>query len=446
MTELVVSTSSRGRRQPGRSLPRPSLPVLPVLPVLIDEPVSFRLAGVARGRRVRLTASSVDARDARFESWAEYHAGAGGRIDPARQRPTAGTYQGVDPFGLWWSMRATPDRAFARDLRPIRTTVMADVDGRVVASAEFERLRVGAGVIVAPVRERGLVATLFVPENAPAPGVVVLGGSEGGIALAEELAALLATRGLTALAVAYFGMEGLPARLEAIPLEYLDTAAAWLLDRREVSGPGLGVLGVSRGAELALLFASGCPLARAVVGFAASGVIWSGFTPGVAGPRPAWTRGGEVVPFALPIADPTPAPGSADALALDACFRRGLLDRRRVLAAEIPLERIRGPVLLVSGGDDRMWPSRLFGEMALRRLATCGRRFRDRHLSYPGAGHAAGRLPGMPAPPCTTTDARSGMAFQVGGSRAANAHSARHAWPRVLAFLTRYLDPRRYRP
>lgn len=390
--------------------------------LVVDEPPSLRLVGGAPGQLVRIRASSVDSCGAAHESWAEYEVAPDSTVDPARQRARAGTYEGIDPFGLWWSMSSAAGRPFARDLRPIATAVSAEIAGAIVARIQLDRLRVAPHVIVSPVREEGLVATLFLPGgSSPAPGVIVLGGSEGGIARAEGLSALLASHGFAALALAYFALEGLPPQLAEIPLEYLETATRWLLKRPEVSPRGLGVMGISRGGELALLFASICPEVRAVVGYSASSVLWPGYTPGASRARPAWTRGGAPLPFAL--------------------FLDGLQDRSRVREAEIPVEQIQGSVLLISGGDDRMWPSHVLGEMAMRRLAGADRRGRDRHLTYPGAGHAVGRAPGLPAAATSVVDQRTFVSHALGGSRACNARSAEDSWPRVLAFLAEHLAP-----
>src|SRR3954470_4655074 len=206
----------------------------------IDEPVSLRLAGVPPGRRVRIFAAGTDAHGVEHRSWAEYGAGPDALVEPARQRPLAGTYRSADPFGLWWSMQSDPERPFARSLGPVPTAVWAEIDGERVADVELRRLRLAPGVTVEPWREGGLVATLFLP-GLPAPGIVVLGGSEGGLAQAEELAAGLASHGFAALALAYFGAAGLPERLAEIPLEYLEAAVDRLLARPELAGPGAGI-------------------------------------------------------------------------------------------------------------------------------------------------------------------------------------------------------------
>src|SRR5947209_2937261 len=100
-----------------------------------------------------------------------------------------------------------------------------------------------------------MVATLFhAADGEPQPGVIVLGGSEGG--LADRHAALLASKGFTTLSVAYFGVDGLPAHLHRVPIEGVRAAAAWLRERPQVAGDKVGVVGASKGGELSLLLAS----------------------------------------------------------------------------------------------------------------------------------------------------------------------------------------------
>src|SRR5258708_18671618 len=79
-----------------------------------------------------------------------------------------------------------------------------------------------------------LHGVLVLPSSAGKhPGVLVLGGSEGGVP--RQRAAWLASHGFAALALAYFNYEDLPPRLEAIPLEYFGRAIGWLMKRPEVA-------------------------------------------------------------------------------------------------------------------------------------------------------------------------------------------------------------------
>src|SRR5688572_2898341 len=91
-------------------------------------------------------------------------------------------------------------------------------------------------------RAGGLVGVLHTPDTpGPHPAVLLLEGSEGGVP--EQAAALLAAEGFAALALAYFGVESLPPRLEEIPLEYFARALDWLRPRATT----VAVLGRSRG-------------------------------------------------------------------------------------------------------------------------------------------------------------------------------------------------------
>ena len=65
------------------------------------------------------------------------------------------------------------------------------------------------------------VANLWLPAAKDrSAGVLVVGGSGGGIAWQDYWGEILSRQGFGALALAYFGMEGLPKELDEIPLEY----------------------------------------------------------------------------------------------------------------------------------------------------------------------------------------------------------------------------------
>jgi hypothetical protein len=86
-------------------------------------------------------------------------------------------------------------------------------------------------LLVSPdhVRTDGLVGILYVPEGTDRlSGVIMLGGAEGG--LHEDDAALLAAHGCATLALAYYGLPGLPDTLREVPLEYFGTALRFLAE------------------------------------------------------------------------------------------------------------------------------------------------------------------------------------------------------------------------
>ena len=298
-----------------------------------------------------------------------------------------------------------------------------------------------------PVEEEGLVGTLFCPHTpGPHPAVIALGGVGGG--LREGGAEALASEGFAALALAYFGVEGLPRELVEIPLEYFERAIAWLKSQPEIDANRITVVGNSKGGELALLLGANYPEdIRAVIGYAPSGVVWQGITFDRevyhGGPRSPWSLRGEPVPFAG-VARPLPAEMvrmigfyfGRHPIVGRVFYERALGYEKAVAAAEIAVEKIDGPVLLISGTDDQMWPSTRLSEMTIERLNAHDHPFPYEHLRYEGAGHMI-TLPNSEPPPSWSSR------YEVGGTREANEFANADSWRKVLDFLGKHLKHKR---
>ncbi|HEX2855672.1 MAG TPA: acyl-CoA thioester hydrolase/BAAT C-terminal domain-containing protein [Opitutaceae bacterium] len=286
------------------------------------------------------------------------------------------------------------------------------------------------------VREDGLVATYLRPKgDAVLPAIMVVGGSEGGIKSAESLAYRFAERGWAALAVAYFGAEGLPPKLANIPLEYFDRAAAWVQRQPLIEPHALAVAGTSRGGELALLVASRNPAFTRVIAWAPSHVVWGPVGPFNDSSISAWTVGGRPLPFVHHLREPDysakPYRGTPDFLA-------DLRQVAVVAAAGIPVEKIQGAVLLLSGEDDQVWPSTAMSRLAMKRLAAAHHPFCFEHIAFPGAGHliAPGSDPGL-----IEAKHPTGVVLAFGGNKAANGAAQEKGWAKVLEFLRADIRP-----
>ncbi|HEX8697073.1 MAG TPA: acyl-CoA thioester hydrolase/BAAT C-terminal domain-containing protein [Longimicrobium sp.] len=418
--------------------------------VLVDESVGIALTGLPPGREVTVRLSG----EGPARGWrasAAFRADEG-RVDLARAAPVSGDYAGVHAMGLFWSARR--DSAAAPLLGALRTpdarhppaqpwALAAEMDGRVVAADTVWRRAVAPDVRVEPVRERGLVGTAYYPPGeGRRPAVVVLNGSQGGIAPPGAAPGGLASRGYVVLALGYFAAEGLPERLAEIPLEYFGTALRWLAGQPSVDPERIGVLGASRGGELALLLGATYPEVRAVVAYAPSHVVWPG-TITDAWTSPAWTLGGRALPGMHRRASPAAVARHAGCRDARDCaplavhqFLALLDDADAAARAEIPVERIDGPVLLVSGRDDLLWPSALMAERVVARLRRRGFRHPVEHLSYPGAGHSIGR------PYLATSEVGrsrphpiTGRMITPGGTPEGTALASEDSWRRVLEFL-----------
>jgi uncharacterized protein len=284
------------------------------------------------------------------------------------------------------------------------------------------------GVTAIDLRVDELYGTLFMPAGSGKhTALLLIGGSEGGLDTISQMATSFAAEGFATLALAYWRAPGLPQTLENIPLEYFDRAVAWLQQQPRVAHGGVGMVGWSRGSEAALLTAVRNSQIHAVVGVAPSSVVWPGLNfQNFAVPKPAWTAKAHPLQ-AVPLDSSSYSQNKPLTEMFNANFP--LLDRHP--EAVIPAERIHGGVMLISGGDDHIWPSTRFADRIGARLQAAGFKHQYVHLNYPAAGHAV--FVGAPTSPM----ARSlGAAIQyLGGTKEANAAAWSDSWPQVLKFF-----------
>jgi hypothetical protein len=301
--------------------------------------------------------------------------------------------------------------------------------------------RPGEGLVRVPLEQDGLRGFLYYPaEGGPFPGVVILGGSEGG--LFEGWARALASNGFAALTLAWFGYPGVPEELVDIPLETFDRAAAWMQAQPKVAGGGLGLFGGSKGGEAALLAASCNAAFRAVVAMTPAAHMWEGhtmrfFAPDYA-PVASWSLGGKPLPFVpFKVTPEQKAVYAAGELAsFVPFFRDGLAQADPVLIEKtaIPVEKIRGPILLVSATDDQIWPSGQFCTTIAARLQKAGFPHEVKHVSIEGGGHSS-MIPFL----VTANRGKLIDGNPSGGSPQADARGGYRSWAETLAFFHRHL-------
>lgn len=277
------------------------------------------------------------------------------------------------------------------------------------------------------VHERGLVGHFYAGVGASRrTGVLMLGGS-GGSYPDEAAARDLARAGFPVLALAYFhNRERNPPELEQkqlrnVPLEYIFKALDWLEARPEVRPDRVVVMGESRGAELALMIGSPRRDVAGVIAYSPSELRWAA----VGGGAPAWTLNGAPLGYAEGRYN-RGAPMSQFTDILD-----GPADVRN--AAAIRVERIHGPVLLLSSKADEVWPSARMANDIEARLRANGFSYRVENVQYENASHL---LMGFgPAPTEIRVNERFTMHF---GGTAEDTERARNSgWAHVKEFLGR---------
>ncbi|XDC77570.1 hypothetical protein R6Z07F_008743 [Ovis aries] len=220
-----------------------------------DEPVRIAVRGLAPGQPVTLRASLRDEKGALFRAHARYCADAAGLLDLESAPALGGSFAGLEPMGLFWAMEPEEPlmRLVKRDVQTPFAVELEVLDGhepeaqRLLGRAVHERDFLAPGVRREPVRAGRVRGTLFLPPGSkPFPGILDLFGSSGG--LCEYRASLLAGHGFAVLALAYFRFEDLPEHLNDVCLEYFEEAVDFMLQHPKVKGPGVGLLGYSKGA------------------------------------------------------------------------------------------------------------------------------------------------------------------------------------------------------
>jgi uncharacterized protein len=163
---------------------------------------------------------------------------------------------------------------------------------------------------------------------------------------------------------------------------------------------------------------------RAVVAAVPSHLVWQGFDWSFAPvSTSSWSEGGQPVPF-LPI---TNVSWNGD------IYGPALAEAAKHPEAAIPVERIAGPVLLLCGEADSLWPSCPMARAAKARRDNAGVVRGTTLLAYPDAGHFG---VGPPLPegrdvPTTIT--------MFGGSKDGNMAARADGWPRTISFLKQAL-------
>ncbi|MER8062754.1 MULTISPECIES: acyl-CoA thioester hydrolase/BAAT C-terminal domain-containing protein [unclassified Streptomyces] len=254
-------------------------------------------------------------------------------------------------------------------------------------------------------------------------GVMVLSGSSGRIE--RERCRLFARAGVTAASIRWFGGRGQPPGICEVALETF-VAATELL--RERGAKRVSILGVSKGAEAALLVSTLSDCADAVIALAPTSVVWANIGPGRDGRehpyRSCWTWQEQPLPF-IPYDDSwTPTEPEDVPVSVLGSYERSLAAYAdRLPAAAIPVEKATAELVLIAGGADRMWPSLRFAHQLADRHATTGRK--AALISRADAGHRT-VFPGEVAPPPS-------VRFDHGGTPEADAMLGTAAWPTVLA-------------
>ncbi|XP_048804486.1 acyl-coenzyme A thioesterase 5-like isoform X3 [Lagopus muta] len=399
---------------------------------LFDEPLGITVQGLSPRQQVTLRASLRDEAGELFEAHARYQAAEDGELDLARcPALPGGSFSGLEPMGLLWALQ--PRKAFWRLVKKdvqtpflLRLQVLeghGDDPGRLLAQAQHERAFLRDGVRRVPVRDGRIRATLFLPPGqAPFPGVINIDGVGGG--LCEHRASLLANHGFATLALAYYQYEDLIQKPTKLHLEYFEEAVNFMLQHTQVKGPGIGLLGYSKGGDLSLAMAAFLKNITAVAS--------------INGPV-------AITVFPLCYKDKT-IPALIYDENLVKVYDKNILDYSDITddpfkapgnKSLIPIENAEAHLLLIAGQDDHIINSKYYVTEARKYLQARGKE-NVQTLIYPGTGHCIDP-PFSPFYPIGNHPVFHKRAV-LGGELTAYSKAQVHAWLQIRAFFHKHLN------
>jgi len=397
-----------------------------------DHNIDIHIKGLIPNQPAELVLTALDEAGVTWRSVGTYIPPESGEISTAADPSVAGTYVGVQQMGLFWSMQAqgSTHAFYKKTADPLICQVEVKQLERS-SQIRLERHIISDRVRRVEIHEDGVTGTWFQPKSpGKNPAILVLGGSDGG--LDETMAGLLSNYGYAALALPYLRYKELPGKLRNLPLEYFYKSIQWLEQQEGVDNSKIGVFGRSKGGELALLIASQFSEIRYAISHVGGGIVYQGIglTAGS-----SWTIGGRPVAYApLSLYRPSVMWNILKHKALGKpvsflpLYEQAMDRLESNHGSIIPVEKIKGPVLLTSGTDDGVWPSARMNEWIMNRLKDKGFAHKHRHLSLDGAGHDL-------RPPYYPTTGRGSRQVWYGGSAAADFEASEKCWRELLDFL-----------
>ena len=242
--------------------------------------------------------------------------------------------------------------------------------------------------ITTSVTKEGFEAILYPGNGRKDKIMIVMSGSDGGMAITRQESEFYHKNGIPALALALFKTRQTPKELSRVPVEFVEKAIAWL---KKQGYKKIGIDGTSKGSEIALLAASrfpelSCVIARVPSHFVSEGLSGSGKNKAPSGTS-CWSYRGEELPYA-PYRNRT-----FDILQM---FMREkelhiiTFNRDKDITPEtlIPIECIKAPVLFLSSKNDEVWPSYESAIYMEKKLNEIGFPYPHKHIAYEHMSHA----------------------------------------------------------
>jgi len=366
-----------------------------------------------------------------------------GQIQLNKDNPISATYSGVDSLGIFWSMTKPTyiNEELPFEIKSLKLNTIyfqLEVDGKIISKDELQLILETPDIYCNEIRNKDMVANFYYPKNKQnLPLIIMLGGSNGGIREVDDRAKIVSSHGYAVLALGYFGMENLPKNLERIPVEYFFNSIDWAKEKQFIDTAKIVIIGVSKGGEAALLVASMRRDIKGAIAFVPSNVRWQGIPDGPSFiSKSSWTLNGNDLPYLkcnFSFSFFWKFICKSKQIEMREIFKPIITeDKSKIDHALIEVEKINGPILLVAGKDDKLWPSYDMCQMMKYRLDSLKFEHQIECLNYDNAGHF------IFGPDLMPTINYKYDQIAVGGKDSENSAAQIDSWNKMIGFLQTY--------
>ncbi len=231
---------------------------------------------------------------------------------------------------------------------------------------------------------------LFLGKSEKQPLIVAFSGSGGGMGFTGEyyrtFREKILSMGYAFLSIGYFGTENTQSVMDRIALDAIHDTIQNYKNHSLIDGQKIILLGSSRGGELVLNLASRYHDFDAVISVVPSNMSMP-YTMNLLGigETSAWTIDGKEIPF---IRSTFKTRKIIENEGFYAFLNEILKNKQIANKAEIPVENVTCPLLIISAKNDEVWPSTMMSNQIMRRLQDNNFGYYYKHIAIDG-GHSA---------------------------------------------------------
>ncbi|XP_033823798.1 acyl-coenzyme A thioesterase 5-like [Periophthalmus magnuspinnatus] len=410
---------------------------------LVDEKFKVLVQNASPGAELTVHSHLLSEDKHNWEAFGHYICDSTGSVNLCEDLSLGGTYEGVEPMGLLWSLRPVPGSKPGLRLRksnvetPLKVTVSVYQghltegfpEHRALAAVLVERWYMAPGVQRIPVTEHNLTATLFLPPGpGPFPAVLDLWG--GGGNLVEYRSSLLASHGFAALALDYLTNDLTITTGKMMKNDYFETAYKFLEQHPQIVGSRIAMWGLSLGTAMTLKMAAYSKVMklRCAVCYSGSHI------------QPVNGSTEEILNNFLKNQDKTRINEKQEMIWHDL-----ILPIPEDPALKVDMGRVQCPLLLVVGQDDQNWPAFVSAMDIKKMMEKAGNIHLLTLLVYPDTGHLI-EPPYSPHTRASTFrsfESRELYTSLWGGQTVGHARAQEDSWRKSLMFLREHLYGRR---